>query len=147
MSIMLFRSQQALRGELTEVAERINDSREVSTDLAQNSDPSVSDQFENDANAVSDRYDSLLARLVALEQRLSEAVTQWKQFEAACADLIGWIDLQEGILENSVSEDESLPVQLEQLDICKVIVITIIMLMIILLITIKIVVIIIMKNI
>ena len=102
------------------MAERISDSKDVATDLARNSDQSVSDQFEKDVFAVSERYDSLIGRLGELEQRLSEAVTLWKQFEAACTDLISWIDLQEGILGNKVNKDDSLPSQLQQLDICKV---------------------------
>ena len=102
------------------MAERISDSKDVATDLAGNSDPSVSDQFEKDAFAVSERYDLLTSKLRELEQKLSEAVTLWKQFEGACNDLIGWIDMQEGILGHNVDKDDSLSSQLQQLDVCKV---------------------------
>lgn len=102
------------------MTERISDSKDVATDLARNSDPAVSDQFEKDTFVVGERYESLISKLGELEEKLSDAVTLWKQFEGACTDLIGWIDMQEGILGHNVNKDDSLPSKLQQLDICKV---------------------------
>ena len=93
---------------------------ELATDWAQNSDPSSAQRLTNEITSLSERFSSVSTRLIKKEKELEDHLVKWQRFESSCADMLAWIKSQTALLNESVTVDVSLTLQLQQLATCQV---------------------------
>ena len=110
----------ALREDMNEISSRIDEVTELATDWAQNSDPSTSQRLTNEMTVLSERFRSVSTRLIKKEKELEDILVKWQRFESSCSDLLAWIENQTDVLNETVTVDVSLTLQLQQLAICQV---------------------------
>lgn len=105
---------------MNEISGRMDEVTELATDWAQNSDPSSSQHLTNEITSLSERFGSVSTRLIKKEKELEDILVKWQRFESSCADLQAWIENQRAVLNESVTVDVSLTLQLQQLATCQV---------------------------
>lgn len=105
---------------MNEISGRMDEVTELATDWAQNSDPSASQRLTSEIASLSERFGSVSTRLIKKEKELEDILVKWQQFESSCADMMAWIESQTTVLNESVTVDVSLTLQLQQLAICQV---------------------------
>lgn len=105
---------------MNEISGRMDEVTELATDWAQNSDPSASQRLTSEIASLSERFGSVSTRLIKKEKELEDILVKWQQFETSCADMMAWIESQTVVLNESVTVDVSLTLQLQQLAICQV---------------------------
>ena len=105
---------------MNDIRGRMDEVRELATDWAQNSDPSSSHRLTNEITSLSERFGSVSTRLIKKEKELEDMLVKRQRFESSCADMLVWIESQIAELNESVTVDVSLTLQLQQLAICQV---------------------------
>ena len=105
---------------MNEISGRIGEVTELATDWAQNSEPSASQRLTNEITSLSERFGSVSTRLTKKEKELEDILMTWQRFESSCADLSSWIENQTDVLNETVTVDVSLTLQLQQLATCQV---------------------------
>ena len=105
---------------MNEISGRMDEVTELATDWAQNSDPSASQRLTSEIASLSERFGSVSTRLIKKEKELEDILVKWQQFESSCADMMAWIESQTTVLNESVTVDVSLTLQLQQLATCQV---------------------------
>ena len=105
---------------MNEISGRIDEVTELATDWAQNSEPSASQRLTNEITALSERFGSVSTRLIKKEKSLEDILLKWQRFESSCSDLLAWVESQTDVLNESVTVDVSLTLQLQQLATCQV---------------------------
>lgn len=93
---------------------------ELATDWAQNSDPTSSQRLTNEITSLSERFGSVSTRLIKKEKELEDIMVKWQRFESSCTDMLAWIESQTAELNETVTEQASLTLQLQQLATCQV---------------------------
>ena len=93
---------------------------ELATDWAQNSDPSSSTRLTNEITSLSERFGSVSTRLIKKEKELEDILVKWQRFESSCSDMQAWIESQTAVLNETVTVDVPLTLQLQQLSTCQV---------------------------
>ena len=117
---MLLGFFKALREDMSEISGRIDEVTELATDWAQNSEPSASQRLTNEITAISERFGSASTRLIKKEKELEDILAKWQSLESSCSDLLAWIENQNDVLNETVTVDAPLTVQLQQLATCQV---------------------------
>ena len=105
---------------MNEISSRIDEVTELATDWAQNSEPSASQRLTNEVTSLTERFNSLSARLLEREKEVEDVHVKWQRYDNSCSDMLSWVNNQNSVLNDSVTVDVSLTLQLEQLGICKV---------------------------
>ena len=105
---------------MSEISGRIGEVTELATDWAQNSELSASQRLTNEITAISERFGSVSTRLIKKEKELEDILAKWQSLESSCSDLLAWIENQNDVLNETVTVDAPLTVQLQQLATCQV---------------------------
>ena len=114
-------SLKVLRDDMNEISGRIDEVSELATDWAQNSEPSASKRLTNEITTLTERFGSVSTQLIKKEKEVNDLLVKWQSFESSSADLSSWIENQTDVLNETVTVDVSLTLQLEQLATCQVI--------------------------
>ena len=117
---MLLGFLKALREDMHGISGRIDDVTELATDWAQNTDSSASQRLTNEITSISERFGSVSTRLKKKEKELEDILAKWQSLESSCSDLLAWIENQNDVLNEAVTGDGPLTVQLQQLATCQV---------------------------
>ena len=113
-------SLKVLRDDMNEISGRIDEVSELATDWAQNSEPSASKRLTNEITTLTERFGSVSSQLIKKEKEVNDLLVKWQSFESSSADLSSWIENQTDVLNETVTVDASLTLQLEQLATCQV---------------------------
>jgi len=113
-------SFKSLREDMNEISGRMDEVTELATDWAQNSDPSSSTRLTNEITSLSERFGSVSTRLIKKEKELEDILVKWQRFESSCSDMQAWIESQTAVLNETVTVDVPLTLQLQQLSTCQV---------------------------
>ena len=105
---------------MNEISGRIDEVSELATDWAQNSEPSASKRLTNEITTLTERFGSVSSQLINKEREVNDLLVKWQSFESSSADLSSWIENQTDVLNETVTVDVSLTLQLEQLATCQV---------------------------
>lgn len=111
---------QTFGGGLEGARGRLDEVTEVAAELARNCDSSVSNHFEDNVIAVSERFSRISGQLQEKSKQQKELLATWQKFRSACAELVDWIEKQEALLAETVTIKVPLNLQLQQLEICRV---------------------------